>query len=365
MLNNRQIHAVLHLAGIGVPQDGSPLWVMPSAKPLMPDDPAFQYLIEQKIIELKENGYRVNQMFAMALKTCANPEEVISIGIDSKIHPGFAVVRRGQLWCECSINKDGIVKMYFPLSRSTVLMMLTDALSGISEEAELLGFHFKGEAADAFTLVVAMRSLREYPVELKIENLRKAVARYALEPSFAAPFTAVTGAEPVEKLANDPYAVDTAINSLVDNGHLIVSGDRIMPSKITAAVLSKSPEAGFSISKTLITESGPKMQTMLVIKTGNRKLIFHIIFSDNGKPQYEWFEVNRKQLCMLVAAMIMPRKVVEGINAAFTEKTEVDKQQRAEIPPTLPFCTNCGARLKDNVRFCTGCGAKVKGRVAR
>jgi len=363
MLNNRQVHVVLHLAGIGVPQDGSQLRIMPSAEPLMPDDPTFQHLIEQKIIEPRGNGYRVNRMFAMALKTCASPEEVISIGIDSKIHPGFAVVRRGQLWCECSVNKDGMVKVYFPLSRSTVLMMLVDALSGISED-EPSGFHFKGEAADAFTLVVAMRNLREYPIELKIENLQKAVARHALEPSHAAPFTAVTGTEPFEKLANDSKAVDIAIKNLVDNGHLIVSGDRIMPSEITAAVLSKSPEAGFSISKTLITESGPKKQTMLVIKAGNKKLIFRITFSDNGKPQYEWLEVNRKQLRLLVTAMLIPRKVVQEINVAFKEKIAMNKPPSTEISPTLQFCTNCGVKLRGGIRFCNNCGAETKGRVA-
>jgi hypothetical protein len=362
MLNNRQMHALFHLANIGKPISGSPLWLLPEPDRLMPDDPAFQYLIDQSLIEKMEDGYRVNKMFAAALLTCAKPEEVISVGIDRKDHLGFAVVRRGQLWCECTVNHDGVTKIYFPLSRSTLVIMLTDALTGNSPEGEDSGFRFKGDAAEAFVLAAAMRELREYPVELRLGDLKKAVGEDALNPAYAAPFTSVTGLELIEKLAEGGEAIDKTIESLVNKGHLIVSDGRVKPSEKTELVLGQAPEAGFAVSRTVITGGGPKTQQMLVVKAGGHKLVFRLAESGGKTPLYEWVEVNRTKLRLLVAALTLPEDAVNSLSAALAaEEPAADAVETAPERAFRPsFCTNCGAPLKEGATFCTQCGERLK-----
>jgi hypothetical protein len=362
MLNNRQIHALLHLAGIGEPVNGSPLWLLPEPDKLMPDDPVFRYLIDQTIIEQMEDGYRVNGMFAAALLTCASPEEVISVGIDRKDHLGFAVARRGQLWCECTVNHDGVTKIYFPLSRSTVVMMFTDALTGSSPEDENSGFRFKGNAAEAFVLAATMRKIREYPVELRLEYLKKAVANDALNPAYAAPFTTVTGLEAIEKLAEGDQAIDSAIESLVKKGLLVISDGRIKPSEETELVLGQAPEAGFAVSRTLITENGPKTQQMLVIKAASHKLVFRVAEAGGKTPLYEWLEVDRTKLRLLITALMLPEDAVNSLNEALAAE-EPAEDIRETVPERVfrpSFCTSCGTPLKEGAAFCTQCGAKVK-----
>ncbi|MBN1369593.1 MAG: zinc ribbon domain-containing protein [Dehalococcoidaceae bacterium] len=360
MLNNRQLHALLHLAGIGKPLAGSPLWLLPEPQKLMPDDPAFGYLIDRCLIEKAAGGYRVNKMFAAALLTCAKPEEVLSIGIDDKHHPGFALARRTNLWCECSINGDGTTKIFFPLSRSTLVMVLTDALTGSSSDEGYIGFTFRGSAAEAFVLGAVMRELREYPRRLKLAEVKRAVSSAALNPAYAAPFTSVTGPQEIELLARDPAAIDRALETLIDAGHLARDNGGIHPTEITAEVLGKNPEAGFALSRTLISENGPKTSRMLAIKAGPHRLVFRIANPMGSQLVYEWLEVDRMRLRLLVAAMIMPESVASELNMELSlEEAQPFVPHPTPTAPGPSFCSRCGAGLKDNARFCSRCGAKI------
>lgn len=334
ILNSRQIRKVIDMIGLGEPVEGSPLQFLPQSKvPLHPDDPAFTELTDKHILELdEEDGWRVNKFFAVALKACVSPEEVISVGISQQGQPGICVARLGPLWCECTVSRDW-TKFYFPLTRSMVIFALTQALSGDAPEQESTGFHFVGSAEDAFVMATVMRELREYPVSLSIDTLRHAVARAATVPGFSAPFTVFAGPDAIERLAKSPVAVEAAIKRLAAEGHLQVVDGNVEPSAAASAALGDDPVASFGVQRTEIGEKGPASQSMLVIRAGGRNLVFRTSYAGEKSPRFEWIEMNRQQLRSMVTATLLP---AEDLALAMQKPSKEPPSAEKIIPPPLP-----------------------------
>ena len=370
----QQIRAALQLLDLERVADGSPLtrWAETDRR-LHPDDPRFQYLLDQRLIEPRGDGWRVNKLFAGALLAAAHPNEIIRVAVDDPQHPGFVLVRRGPLWCECTVGHGGATKLSFPLTRSTVILTLMGALSGDAPEAEPTGFHFVGPAGDAFVLSTAARLWRECPMDMSLEQFRIQVMDAAAAPAFVGPFAAVAGPEPIARLAKSVAEVEKAVSKLAAAGHLEIRDSRLRPSIAAQAALGDFPRARFSVTRTVVGPDGPRSHTLAVIKTGDRKLVFRLCSTANGLPRFEWTEMNRRQIRSIIAAMLVPEELLAQASAP-TPAAEPAPPPRLPEPrlaqerpldptpkPTRALtCASCGAPLQPKHRFCPRCGAAVQ-----
>lgn len=378
LLNIEQIQTLLRIAKIENPKPESPLY-FPTVEQdqLHPDDPRFTILIEQKLIEETGNGYRINLLFATALKACAHPEEVISLGVQKPGQTGVSFVRMGKLWCECTVNRIGAAKFYFPLTRSMLILALIDSLSGKSSELPRTGFRFTGPAQDAFVLSLALQEIREYPVPFDLAEFSEKVKRAAVAPLQAAPFLMTAGPETLEPLASSSQAVDSVLRRLAEAGHLIFENGKGRPSTASIDALGSYPEAGFAITHTERKTTGPVSQSLTAIKSGSRIIVFRLLSQERKSPCYpcyEWAEVNRSQLRSMVAALILPSETLShmmGIAPSQKkDKKSISKAtaQVASSPQTQiidktkgerAFCTHCGAKLRPALKFCPKCGKSI------
>ncbi len=373
ILNSRQTWTLINKAGLREPLKGSPLYFLPDKHELHLDDPAFNYLLENHLIETEEGSKRVNRLFAFALETCVRPEEVISVGVSKSGYPGYSVARKAAFWCECTMNREGTTKFSFPLSRSSVLMSLTGAFSSKNPEPEPSGFRFLGKPEEAFVLAVALKELREYPVGLTSLSLKKAVSRAVSVPLLAAPFALSAGAGAMERLSQSETAVDFIINRLFQAGHLRQIDDKILPSKSAELALGSFPEASFGIARTEISVLGAISQSFQVMKVGDRKLVFRLLNHKGLTPSFEWVEMDRQQIRLMICAMFVPSQVlaknVTGlpVSRASAKNSSVQTVKSIGIAPaqkcataTGPgFCRACGARVPSGALYCGQCGVVI------
>ncbi len=354
IFDNDQIRALLAQAEIGDPGPGSPLKLLPeTGGPLHADDPRFSDLAAQCVLQRDGDDWRVNLLLRAVLGACAQPEEVISVGVDAESHPGYALVRRGELWSECTVGRDGATKLYFPLSRSTAILSLIGALSGDAPEPPPSGFRFVGPAEDAFVLAAVLRAYREYPPDIAFSRLAGAVAEAAKMPAFAAAFTTVAGPEPIERLAASPEAVEASIGRLVVAKHLRNHSGTIRPSSVAEAVLGELPSARFGVTRTVMDDGRAASHNIQVTKIGDRKAVFRIRSADGRAPQFEWVEMNRQQIRAMIAALLLPEEAWQPEAAA----SSVDAPPR----PATPVFPNpdCGENLSAGMKFCTSCGTRI------
>ena len=356
MLNNRQIRSLVGMAGIREPVPGSPLQLLSKEeRPLIPLEPAFTSLVNEHILEPENGRWRVNKLFALALETCVRPEEVIELSTVIKPYFAFSIARRQAFWSECSRNIEGITKFYFPLSRNMVLLLLTDALTSQAPEPDQCGFHFLGSVEEAFVLSTVMHKIREYPVELAVSDLVNSVAREASMPQFTASFISMAGEKSLDRLAKSSEAISAVIGKLGVNGYLSLSDGKVKPSPAVETALKSPPQSGFVISHSEISETAIQSQSLLVLNAGGRKLVFRLRSSRGETPLFEWVEMSRQQIRLLIAGLLLPTVVLNRVN--------LDAKNTGSPPtPSPAFCFTCGAKLKSGAAFCGQCGSPIKKR---
>jgi hypothetical protein len=354
LLTKRQVRTALDMAGIEV-GPASPLTSLPPAEqPLSPDDAAFRKLAEGHLLEPQDGAWRVNILAKAVLLACARPEEVISLlpGAGAGDSPGFSVCRRGPLLSECTVGGLGLVKLAFPLSRSTVILMLTSALSSERPEPLPTGFLFRGRAEDAFVLSVVLAEARDSggPSAASAAEL---VASAVQDPNRTLPFVLVVGAEPLLGLARSRDGIEAALGRLAVAGHVRNEGGRIVPSEAARHALEAPPVAGFGVSRVLVGPGGPAAQGLQVMRCGERNIVFRLLRHAGEQPLFEWSEVTRQQLRSLVGAVLMDEKELEA--ALSTPAPPSPAEPAAEAM----FCPSCGRPARTGQHFCRFCGHKL------
>jgi len=363
LLTHEQIQTALGMAGINVGA-GSPLSALPEAsRVLQPSDAAFQKMAEGHLLEGEDGSWRVNTLAKAVLFTCAQPEEVISLRITGPQQSGFNACRRGPLLTECTVGGPGLVKIAFPLTRSSIILMLTSALSGDRPEPPPVGFRFQGRAEDAFVLSLLLNQARENPEGLAAGQVADTIASAVENPALTLPFVLVAGAEPLLAIARSRDAADAAVGRLVMAGQARNEGGRLLPSSAALEALASPPVAGFAVSRTLVGPNGPASHALEVARCGERNIVFRSLRHGGEQPLFEWSEVSRRQLRTLVAATVMDEKELTAMAS-----TPPEPPAATASPPPEPavataidsaFCANCGAQTKPGQRFCRNCGARL------
>jgi len=358
VLSNEQIRTALGMAGIELGA-GSPLAALPeSSRVLQPSDAAFQKMAEGHLLEQQDSSWRVNTLAKAVLFTCAQPEEVLALRVMGPQQTGFYVCRRGPLLSECTVAAPGLVKLAFPLTRSSIVLMLTSALSGDRPEPEPTGFRFQGRAGDAFVLSLLLNEARMNPEGIAAGEIAAGVAVAVENPALTLPFVLVAGAEPLLALARSRDAVEAAVGRLVMAGHARNEAGWLLPSAAALEALNSPPVAGFSVSRTLVGPDGAASQALEVARCGERNIVFRTLHHGDEQPLFEWSEVSRRQLRALVAATVMDEKEL----AAMTTPEPQPAPEPAMAPsPAIEsiFCTNCGHETRPGQRFCRSCGARL------
>jgi hypothetical protein len=313
ILNAWHVGTLLSIAGIEPPSAGSPLSALPVyPRPIAPGEPDWGYLVDKKLVVQNGAGWRVNAVMAGVLRACAHPDDVVHVGVGDSENPGFAVVRRGALVSECTIARSGTTKLYFPLTRSAVMLSLLCALSGSDADDAAAGapkpsgFRFRGKAEDAFVLGAALRELRSgTPQPMPVPALKAAVQRYAQDRQLTVGFAVFGLAEVMDSLASSTRKSDAAIKRLVTAGHLKMVREKVKVSPAAEAALTKWPTAIFSINHVELRPEGAVSRLMQVMRVGGRTLLFRPIQHAGHVPEFEWAEVSRRELRALVAATLL------------------------------------------------------------
>jgi hypothetical protein len=371
VLTHEQIRTALGMADIAVGA-GSPLSALPeSSRILQPSDAAFQKMAEGHLFEGEDASWRVNTLVKAVLFACAQPEEVLSLRVLGPQQNGFYVCRRGPLLTECTVSGPGLVKLAFPLTRSSIILMLTSALSGDRPEPEPVGFRFQGRADDAFVLSLLLNRAREDAEGVAAAQIADTVASAVENPALTLPFVLVAGAEPLLALANSRDAVEASVGRLLMAGQARNDGGRLLPSKAALEALADPPVAGFAVSRTLVGPDGPASQALEVARCGERNIVFRSLRHAGQQPLFEWSEVSRRQLRTLVAATVMDEKELAAMTSTPAQPSAAVDSISAQPPmPSQPepvgaaavdaaFCPNCGSPAKPGQRFCRDCGTRL------
>jgi hypothetical protein len=364
VLTHEQIRTALDMVGVEVGA-GSPLAALPeSSRVLQPSDAAFQKMADGHLLEQQDGSWRVNTLVKAVLFTCAQPEEVLALRVMGTQQSGFSVCRRGPLLSECTVAGPGLVKLAFPLTRSSIVLMLTGALSGDRPEPEPTGFRFQGRADDAFVLSLMLNEARANPEGIAAGEIAARVAAAVENPALTLPFVLVAGAEPLLALARSRDAVEAAVGRLAMAGQARNEGGWLRPSTVALEALNSPPVAGFTVSRTLVGPDGAASQALEVARCGERNIVFRTLHHGGEQPLFEWSEVSRRQLRALVAATAMDEKELAAMT---TPEPEPEAAPGPALEPAMAsspavesiFCTNCGYAARPGQRFCRSCGARL------
>ena len=363
VLTYEQVRTALGMASIDVGA-GSPLAALPEASRVLgPTDAAFQKMADGHLIEVGDDGsWRVNTLVKAVLFTCAQPEEVLALRVMGPQQGGFSVCRRGPLLSECTVAGPGLVKLAFPLTRSSIVLMLTSALSGDRPEPEPTGFRFQGRADDAFVLSLLLNEARTNPEGIAAGEIAARLAVAVENPALTLPFVLVAGAEPLLALARSRDAVEAAVGRLAAAGQAQNEGGWLRPSTVALEALSSPPVAGFTVSRILVGPDGAASQALEVARCGERNIVFRTLHHGGEQPLFEWSEVSRRQLRTLVAATVMDEKELAAMTTPEPKPEAAPALEPAVTPsPAVEsiFCTNCGYAARPGQRFCRSCGARL------
>ena len=371
VLTHEQVLTALGMAGIAV-TTGSPLAALPEAsRALGPPDAAFQKMADGHLVEADDDGsWRVNTLVKAVLFTCAQPEEVLALRVMGQQPGGFSVCRRGPLLSECTVTGPGLVKLSFPLTRSSIVLMLTSALSGDRPELEPTGFRFQGRADDAFVLSLLLSEARADPQGIAAGQVADRVAAAVENPALTLPFVLVAGAEPLLALARSRDAVEAAVGRLAIAGQTRNEGGWLRPSTVAMEALNSPPVAGFTVSRTLVGPDGPASQALEVARCGERNIVFRSLHHAGEQPLFEWSEVSRQQLRVLVAATVMDERELTAMTTPQPQPEAPPAPEPVAAPAPAPavapsptvdsvFCANCSYEARPGQRFCRSCGARL------
>jgi hypothetical protein len=251
---------------------------------------------------------------AGVLRACAQPDEVVTAGIGNLDIGGFSVIKKGDLVAECSVDRTGSTKIYFPIEPGAVLLSFVAALTGKGKDPNPSGFHFLGPPGDALVLSVALRELREDQTPLTDARLANAVARTIDSPKLSAAFTIAAGTDAIKALGQ-PAELAKVIDRLIAAGHLIGTDEGSSAPEELQELLGEPPEATAGITRTVVANGTARSTTLSLMRVGGRKLVFRERHGSAG-PQFEWIEVNRKMLRGLIGALLAVPGADSEVDAA-------------------------------------------------
>jgi hypothetical protein len=334
LLTSWQVNSLLHYGSLPMPGPGSPLRALvPSARPLAPGDPDFATLVEKSLLcDNGRGGWRTNFGLLPFLGAAVQPDEVLSLGVGDPKLPGFTVARRNDILVEATLGQGGLTKLEFPLTRTAVILTIIGALSGDRPEPASTGFRFVGGAAEAFVLAAALREFRLDGVPLTVERLRRAVSADLRVTALAAPFAVAGAAEGINRLVNEPAAIDDAIESLVDGGHLRARLDRLEPADVVKNALSGRATAVVGVGRTEVIDGTAKSTSITATRVGDHILSFRVRSQPGRERQFEWAEVSRAQLRWLAFAVLLPTDELERLQRGATLE-EVTAAPAVTSPP--------------------------------
>ncbi|MEZ5116738.1 MAG: hypothetical protein R2737_10760 [Candidatus Nanopelagicales bacterium] len=317
ILTDWQVATLLAIGGVPEPRTGSPLRVVRAfPRPIAPGEPGWDLLERSGLVRPAGTGWRVSLPVRSVLFACAQPDEVIDLGVNDPTIPGFTICRRDNVVAECTVIADGTTRLSFPLTRTAAILTLVSGLSGDRSEPEPSGFRFRGTAAEAFVLASALRRLREDPTPMTLADLRSAVARDSHIAGYAMPFAIAAGPDAVLALVQDRHTVDAAISSLVQGGYLDLDLDTVRPSAIVEAALTGDATAVLGVGRTEYADGRAAHASMTATRVGDRTLAFRVITPTGQEPLFEWSEVDRATLRWLVLGMLLTREELELLESS-------------------------------------------------
>lgn len=302
VLTPAQLHTLLAPTRV-TPRPGSPLAALAPAAALAPGDPEHAWLVDQRLIEATDGGWRVNLAVRAALLACAEPQEMLTLRTLGDDRAGFTICRHGQLLVECTVGRDDLVKLCFPLGRSTVVLALTSALSADRPEPPSSGFRFVGPPAEAFLLRIVLEAAGRGGVA--IDELPATVSAALDDPVLVLPFAVVAGRGALLPLVDERGALTAAVAGLARAGHVREAGGRLLPSDAALVALSGRAEAGFSVGSRRFGSGGYGDRVVQALRCGDRLLVLRVIAGDAGDPVIELAEVSRAQLRSIVGALAL------------------------------------------------------------
>jgi ribosomal protein S14 len=126
-------------------------------------------------------------------------------------------------------------------------------------------------------------------------------------------------------------------------------------------MLAEYPDKSFAVSRAVIVNAIVKTQTLNVSRVGGRTLVFRIRYPADGRPLFEWAEVDRAQLRTLVTALMMTEEQFRLSTAAGEPAAEAvaDLPPDSTASPLVNFCPYCGSPSGEGFRFCRACGREL------
>lgn len=301
-----QLVTLLAIEGIAA-APGSPLRMLPDLpRASVPGEPDFDQLLELGFVRAGEGQWVVNRALAAVLRAACSPDEVLDIAFSNLDLPGVTIVRQGDLRLECTVGPGAAVtKIYFPLTRDAVFARVMEMFSGTRPLDPPSGFHFVGSGDDVFALASALRRIRGDLRPCRVADLPTIVAADARQPALVAPIEAMVGLGTIASFAADGAAVARALNRLVAAGHLVVEGDLVTSSDAAATVLEAPLGPSIAISRAELEGGEVRRATMQVMRCGGHLLVFRRRTPAGAPVAFEWVEVDRVQLRMLVASYLV------------------------------------------------------------
>ena len=338
LLNKYQMRTLLDMAEL-TPAGWSPLIGLPSVpRGCAPGEPDFEDLMERGLV-VRDGAFawRLNHVGATVLAAVCVPEEIIGVKPNHSRIPGFAIVRLGELVCECTVEAStGDTKLVFPISRSAVILRFIQSLTNRSDEPTPM-FSVDLDRNESFLLSVVARLEVTEVADLTLNQLYDA-ARTDLDDRVCMSALAAGGILPELTPASD---LGPALAGLERAGVVAHSGTRVGLTE-AAQILAEPARAAFTITRVEVHDGRPRRDGMLVTRHGDRTLVLRTTTDD--EPRVVWTEVTRAQLRALIAAFLLPRDEL----AAWVAHEEGDVEPAAPgtavpEPATPPVATPVAA----------------------
>lgn len=301
LLNKYQMRTLLDMTGL-TPAAWSPLAVLPAVpRGTAPGEPDFDDLVARGFVVADgPYAWRPNRVGTGWLAAACEPEEIIGVKPDHSRIPGFAIVRRGALVCECTVEaRTGDTKLVFPISRSAVILRFIQSLTKRDDEPTP-AFSADLSRDESFLLAVLAR-LEVTEVDGLTLNRLYDAARADLDDPVAMSALAAGGILPDLTSASD---LGPVLAGLERAGVVHRAGTKVALVE-AARLLTEPARAAFTITRVEVHDGVPRRDGLFVSRHGDRTLVLRA--TNDVDPHVVWTEVTRAQLRALIAAFLLPR----------------------------------------------------------
>lgn len=335
LLNKYQMRTLLDMTEL-TPAAWSPLASLPDLpRGCAPGEPDFEDLVDKGLVA-RQGAYawRPNRMAVAVLTVACTPEELIGVHPNHTRIPGFAIVRRRELVCECTVEgATGDTKLVFPISRNAVILRFIESLTKQDDEPPPT-FSVDLDVDESFLFSVAARLEATAIVGVTLDELLTTARADLADPGALAPLAAA-GILPTLASTSDLGAVLTRLERA---GVLTVTGAHVALSE-PARVLTEPARAAFTITHVEVHDGVPRRDGMFVSRHGNRTLLLRT--TNDAAPRVVWTEVTRAQLRAMIAAFLLPREELaswvalqEGADRAAAEEVAPPRTVPRAVAPT-------------------------------